>query len=161
MPRGGVELSDLAGGTHQVGVVQLHSDSVFVGLGEEPAETQGLFEERQGDIERRLPFFNPKRNLPATLTRADVVVAPDAEGIEAERLFPLASHTDQDRRPFDFIRLSAEQLPVGIEHDVQMRPGIDAMPSAARLGHRLLHPLRLWLFRHFIGLQEVRRCDCA
>src|SRR5262249_53213578 len=99
MPRGRVELPDLAGGTHQVGVVQLCSDSVFVGLGEEPAETQGLFEERQGDIERRPPFFNPKRNLPATLTRADVVVASDVEGIEAERLFPIARDGDQDPRP--------------------------------------------------------------
>ena len=146
MPRGGVELPDLAGGTHKVGVVQLRGDSVFVGLGEEPAETQGLFEERQGDIERHLPFFKPKRNLPATLTRAYMIVASDAEGIEAERLFPLARHGDQDRGPFDFVRLPAKQLPVGIEHDLQMRPGTDAMPSAALLTHRLLHPLRLWLF---------------
>jgi hypothetical protein len=30
-----------------------------------------------------------------------------------------------------------------VEHDVQVRPGIDAVPPAAVLGHRLLHPL--WL----------------
>jgi hypothetical protein len=34
---------------------------------------------------------------------------------------------------------------------VQVRPGIDAMPSAVLLRHRLLHPLWLWLFRHFQG----------
>jgi hypothetical protein len=143
---GGVELPDLAGGTDQVGVVQLGRDSVFVGLGQNPAEAQGLFEERQGDIERRLSFSNPKRDLPATPTRADVIVASDAERIEAERLFPLARDGDQDRGSLDFVRLPAEQLPVGIEQNVQMRPGIDAMPSTPLLRHRLLHLLRLWLF---------------
>jgi hypothetical protein len=143
---GGVELPDLAGGTDQVGVVQLRRDSVFVGLGEKPAEAQGVFEERQGDIERPLPFFYPKRNLSAAPTRADVIVASDAERIEAERLLPLARYGDQDRGSFDFVRLPAEQLPVGIEHNVQMRPGIDAMPSTALLRHRLLHLLRLWLW---------------
>jgi hypothetical protein len=59
-PCGGVELPDLAGGTDQVGVIQLRRGIVFVGLGEEPAEAQGLFEERQGDIERRLPFFTQR-----------------------------------------------------------------------------------------------------
>ena len=109
MPCGGVKVPDLARDTDQVGVIQLHRDIVFVGLGEKPAETQGLFEERQGDIERHLPFFNPKRNLPATLTRADVIVASGAERIEAERLLPLARDGDQDRGPFDFIRLPPKQ----------------------------------------------------
>ena len=68
---------------------------------------------------------------------------------EAERLFPLTRDGDYDRGPFDFVRLPAE--PVGIEHNVQVRPGIHAMPSAVLLGHRLLHPLWLWLFRHFQG----------
>ena len=67
---------------------------------------------------------------------------------------PLARHGDQNRRPFDFVRPPAEQLPVGIELDVQMRTGTDLMPSAALLGHRLLHPLRLRLFRHVIGSSE-------
>src|SRR5215469_13766438 len=31
---------------------------------------------------------------------------------------------------------------------MQMRSGIDPMPSAGFLWHGLLHPLRLWLFRH-------------
>jgi hypothetical protein len=149
---------DLAGGTDQVGVIQLRRDIVFVGLSEEPAETQGLVEERQGDIEWRLPFFNPKGDLPATLTRSDVIMASRAEGIEPERLLPFARDGDQDRGPFDFVRLLAE--PVGIEHNVQVRPGINAMPSAALLRHRLLHPL--WLFRHFPGLlHEIRRGMCA
>jgi hypothetical protein len=79
---------DLAGDTDQIGVIQLRRDIVFVGLGERPAETQGFVEKRQGDIERRLPFFNPKRNLPATPTRTDVIVASHDKGIEAERLLP-------------------------------------------------------------------------
>jgi hypothetical protein len=149
MPCGGVELPDLAGGIDQVGIIQLRRDIVFVGLGEEPAETQRLVEKRQGDIERRLPFLNPQGNLPATLTRADVIVASDAEGIEAERLLLLSRDGDQDRGPFDFVRLPAE--PVGIEHNVQVRPGINAMPSTVLLRHRLLHPLWLWLFRYFQG----------
>jgi hypothetical protein len=96
MPCGGVEVPDLTGGTDQIGVIQLRRDIVFVGLGEEPAETLGLVEKRQSDVERRVPFFNPKGNLPATLTRADVIVASDAEGIEAERLLSLARDGDQD-----------------------------------------------------------------
>ena len=35
-------MPDLAGGTDQVGVIQLRRDIVFLGLGEEPAETQGF-----------------------------------------------------------------------------------------------------------------------
>jgi hypothetical protein len=37
-----------------------------------------------------------------------------------------------------------------VEHDMQVRPGIDAVPPTPVLGHRLLHPLWLWfsLFRH-------------
>jgi len=138
---------DLAGGTDQVGFIQLRRDIVFVGLGEEPAETQGLVEKCQRDIERRLPFFNPKGDLPATLARTDVIMASHAEGIEAERLLALAGDGDQDRRPLDFVRLPAE--PAGVEHNVQVRPGINAMPSAALLRYRLLYPLWLWLFRHF------------
>src|SRR5438105_10539487 len=94
MPCGGVAVPDLPGDTHQVGIIQLRRHIVFVGLGEEPAKTQGLVEDRQGDIERRLPFFDPKRNLPATLARADVIMASQAEGIEAERLLPLARDGD-------------------------------------------------------------------
>ena len=140
-------MPDLAGGTDQVGFIQLRRDIVFVGLGEEPAETQGFVEECQGDIEGRLPFFNPKGNLPPTLTRTDVIMASHAEGIEAERLLLLARDGDQNRGPFDFVRRPSE--PVGIEHNVQLRPGINAMPSAALLRYRLLYPLWLWLFRHF------------
>jgi hypothetical protein len=74
-------------------------------------------------------------------------MASHAEGIEAERLLPLARDGDHDRGPFDFVRLPAE--PVGIKHNVQVRPGINAMPSAVLLRHRLLHPLSL--YRHFQG----------
>src|SRR5207245_7998719 len=69
------------------------------------------------------------------------------EGIEAEGLLPLARDGDHDRGPFDAVRLPAEQLPVGVEHYMQMRPGIDLVPSIGVLGHGLLHPLWLWLFR--------------
>jgi hypothetical protein len=94
---------------------------------------------------------------PATLTRPDVIMASHAEGIEAECLLPLARDGDQDRGPFDFVRLPTE--PVGIEHNVQARPGINTMPSAALLRHRLLHPL--WLFRHFQGSSTKFGAACA
>jgi len=135
---------DLAGGTDQVGVIQVRRDIVFVGLGEEPTETQGIFEERQGDIERLLPLLDPQRNLPATQARADVIVTAHAEGIEAERLLPLASDGNDDRGPFNTVWLPTEQLPVGVEHYMQMRPGIDAVPSRVVLRHGLLHSLWLW-----------------
>jgi hypothetical protein len=77
-----------------------------------------------------------------------VIVTAHAEGIEAERLLPLAGDGDHDRGPFDAVRLPAKQLPVGVEHYMQMRPGVDVAPSAAVLGHGLLHPLWLRLFRH-------------
>jgi hypothetical protein len=35
---------------------------------------------------------------------------------------------------------------------MQMRPGIDLVPSIAVLGHGLLHRLRLWLFRLHLRL---------
>ena len=52
-----VEFSDLPGGTSQVGVIQPQRHIVLFGL--EPAEPQRLFEERQGDVERLLPFLDP------------------------------------------------------------------------------------------------------
>jgi hypothetical protein len=104
VPCGGVEFPDPPGGTGQVGVIQLRRDIVSFGLCEEPAETQRLFDERQGDIERLLPFLDPKRNLPATLARTDVVVAAHTEGVEAERLLPFARDGDRDRGPFDLVR---------------------------------------------------------
>jgi hypothetical protein len=86
-------------------------------------------------------------------------MASHAEGIEAERLLLLARDGDHDRGPLDFVRLPPE--PVGIEHNVQVRPGIDAMPSAVLLRHRLLHPLWLWLFGHFPGLLHEIGAACA
>src|SRR5439155_18609710 len=145
---GSVEFPDLPSRTDQVGVIQLRCNIVFFGLCEDSAESQRLFEERQGDVERLLPLLDPKRKLPATLARTDVIVTAHAEGIEAERLLPLARDGDHDRGPFDAVRLPAEQLPVGVEHYMQIWPGIDMVPSAALLGHGLLHPLWLWLLRH-------------
>jgi hypothetical protein len=138
-----VEFPDLPGGTGQVGVIQPGRHIVFFGLCEESAEPQRLFEECEGDVERLLPLLDPERELPATLARTDVIVAAHAEGIEAEGLLLLARDGDHDGGPFDAVRLPAEQLPVGVEHYMQMRPGIDLMPSVAVLGHGLLHPLRL------------------
>jgi hypothetical protein len=63
-----------------------------------------------------------------------------------------AGDRDHDRGPFEVVRLRAEQAPVGVKHYVQMRSGIDAVPSIAILGHGLLHPLWLWLFRHHSSL---------
>src|SRR5207244_7085113 len=146
----GVEFPDLPGGTGQVGVVQPRGHIVLFGLGEESAEPQRLFEERERDFERLLPLLDPERKLPTAQARSDVIVTAHAEGIEAERLLRLARDGDDDRGTFDAVRLPAEQLPVGVEHDMQMRPGIDLVPSVAVLGHRLLHSpwLWLWLFRH-------------
>jgi hypothetical protein len=71
-----------------------------------------------------------------------VIVAARAEWIKAERLLPLAGDGNDDRGPFDAVRLPAEQLPVGVKHYVQTRPGTDLVPSGAVLGHGLLHRRR-------------------
>src|SRR5207249_8453040 len=89
-----VEFPDLPGGTGQVGVIHQRRHISLFGLCEEPAEPQRLFEERQSDVERLLPLLDPKRKLPATQARTDVIVTADAEGIEAERLLPLARDGD-------------------------------------------------------------------
>src|SRR5215468_4606766 len=85
----GVEFADLPGGTGEVAVIQLRGHIVLFGLGEEPAEPQRLFEERERDVERLLPLLDPQRKLPAAQARTDVIVAAHAEGIEAQRLLPL------------------------------------------------------------------------
>jgi hypothetical protein len=72
---GGVDFPDLPGGIDQVDIIRLRRHLVFFGLCEGSPEPQRLFEESQGDIERLLPFLNPKRNLPATLARTDMVRA--------------------------------------------------------------------------------------
>src|ERR1700731_1425425 len=148
MPGSGVELPDLEGSTGQVGVIEPQGHNVFFRLCEEPAEPQRFFEELEGDVERLLPLLDPKRYLPAAQAWTDVIVAARAEWIKAERLLPLAGDGNDDRGPFDAVRLPAEQLPVGVKHYVQMRPGTDLVPSGAVLGHGLLHPLWLRLFRH-------------
>src|SRR5439155_6968540 len=74
--------------------------------------------------------------------RPDVVVGAHAEGVEAQRLLALAGHGNHDRGPFDLV-LTAGQPPVGVEQYLEMRPGIDLMPAAPVLGHRLLHPRSL------------------
>src|SRR4029077_13219343 len=162
---GGVDFPDLPGGIGQIGVIHPRCHIVFLGLCEETAEPQRLFEECQGDVERLLPLLDPKRDLPATLARTDMIVAAHAEGIEAQRLLPLARDGDHDRGPFDAVRLPAEQLPVGVEHYMQMRPAIDLVPSIAVLRHGLLHPLWLWLFRlhsRLLSLDvHLRHAVCA
>src|SRR5207302_9389547 len=110
-------------------------------------EPQRLFEKRERDVERLLPLLDPQRKLLAAQARTDVVVAALAKGIETERLLPLARDGDHDRLPYDAVRRPAEQLPVGVEHYVQVRSGIDLVPSIAVLGHGLLHRPWLWLFR--------------
>jgi hypothetical protein len=65
-------------------------------------------------------------------------VAAHAERVKAEGLFRLPRDGHYNRLPQDAVRLAAEQLPVGMEHYTEMRPGIDLVPSAAILGHGLL-----------------------
>jgi hypothetical protein len=72
-------------------------------------------------------------------------MAAPTEGVEPQCLFLFAGDGNHDRRVFDTVGLPAEQLPVWVEHYMQMRPGIDLVSSAAVLGHGLLHPLWLWL----------------
>lgn len=118
MPGSGVEFPDLAGSTGQVGVIEPQGHGVFFRLCEEPAEPQRFFEELEGDVERLLPLLDPKRYLPAAEARTDVIVTARAEWIKAERLLPLAGDGNDDRGPFDPVRLPAEQLPVGVKHYV-------------------------------------------
>jgi hypothetical protein len=66
--------------------------------------------------------------------RSDVVVRTRAEGVETQRLFALARHGNHDRGPFDLVRLTAGQPPVGVEQYLKMRPGIDMMPTAPGFG---------------------------
>src|SRR5271169_6407505 len=77
-----------------------------------------------------------------------MIVAAHTERIEAQRLLALAGDGNHDRGPLDAVRLPAQ--PVGVEHYLQVRAGIDLVPSAAVLGHGRLHRLWLWLwlFRH-------------
>ena len=80
---GAVEFPDLPGGPSQVGVIQPRGHIVLFSLGEEPAEPQRLFEERESRIEWALPLSNTQRNLPRE-PRTDVIMAAHAERIKAQ-----------------------------------------------------------------------------
>jgi hypothetical protein len=58
-------------------------------------------------------------------------------------LLALAGDGNHDRRPFDLVRLTIGQPPVRVEQYLEIWPGIDMMPAAPVLGHRLLHPRSL------------------
>jgi hypothetical protein len=64
-----------------------------------------------------------------------------AERVETQRLLTLAGYGNHDRGPFDLIRLAAGRQAVGVEQYLEIRAGIDLLPSAAVLGHFLLYPL--------------------
>src|SRR5439155_19766907 len=126
--RGGGDRAYLAGGVLQFLVAQLRRYVVLLGQREESPEPKRLFKEGHRRIERRLPFRDRKGDLLGE-ARADVVVGAHAEGIEAQRLLPLARHGYHDRRPHDLV-VAAGQPPVGMEQDLQVRAGIDMMPAA-------------------------------
>jgi hypothetical protein len=135
---------DLAGGTDQVGVIQLRRDIVFVGLGEEPTKTHGLFEERQGDIERLLPLLDPQRKLPATQARADVIVTAHAEG---------SKRSACSRLPVTATTIEGRSIPSG------------SRPSNCRLGWNIICRCGPALTRchpaSFSGMVCCIRCGCG
>jgi hypothetical protein len=59
VPRRGVKFPDLPGGIGQVGVIQLRRHIVFLGLCQQSAEPQRLFEELERDVERLLSLVDP------------------------------------------------------------------------------------------------------
>ena len=89
-------------------------------------------------------------------------MAPRAERIEAQRLFPLAGDGDDDRGPLDPIGIPTRGPSVGVKHDMQMRPGIDPVPAVALFRHRRQHLLWLWLIRHSLhSSHEMGLADTA
>jgi hypothetical protein len=144
----GVDLPDLAGCSGQVGVIQPRGNFVFLGLCKKPAQPQRLLEETESRVERALPLRNCERDL-SSEPRTDMVMAAHAEGVKAQRLIALADDRNNDGWAFNPVGLPAKELPVGMEHYMQMRPGIDLVPSTALLGHVLLDPPLLVLFRHY------------
>src|SRR5262252_8609583 len=70
-------------------------------------------------------------------SRPDVKMGAHTEGVKAQRLLALAGDGNHDRGPFDLVRLPTGQLPVGVKHYLELRAGIDLMPAAPVLRHRL------------------------
>jgi hypothetical protein len=140
-----VDLVDLPGGPGQVSFIHPRCHFVLFGLREEPTEPQRLREKSESRFERALVLGGCQRDLPGE-PRSDVVMASNSEGVEAQRLLTFADHGDNDRRALDTVDLTATQLSVWVEHYVEMRTSIDLVPSAAFLGHGLLHPPRLVVF---------------
>ena len=56
---------------------------------------------------------------------------------KAQRLLALAGNGNHDRGPFDLVRLPTGQPPVGVKQHLELRAGIDLMPLAPVLRHRL------------------------
>src|SRR3954454_7723802 len=135
----GAEISDMSGGVLQLLIAQLRRHAVLLGQREQSAEPKRLIEEIHCGIERALPLRDRKRNLIGE-ARPDVIMGAHAEGVETQRLLALAGYGNHDRGPFDLVRLAASGQAVGVEQYLEMRPGIDPMPSAPVLGHFLLDP---------------------
>src|SRR5215469_16661533 len=73
-------------------------------------------------------------------SRPGVKMGAHTEGVEAQRLLALAGNGNHDRGPFDLVRLATSQPPVGVKQYLELWAGIDLMPAAPVLRHRLLHP---------------------
>src|SRR5215469_13344318 len=70
-------------------------------------------------------------------SRPGVKMGAHTEGVEAQRLLALAGNGNHDRGPFDLVRLATGQPPVGVKQHLELRAGIDLMPAAPVLRHRL------------------------
>src|SRR5207249_4500150 len=94
--------------------------------------------ECHGGIERALSLCEREWDLLGE-ARPDVVVGAHTEGVKAQRLLALAGHGNHDRGPLDLVRLAAARPPVGVEQDLEMRPGIDLVPAGTP-NERHCHP---------------------
>jgi hypothetical protein len=74
-----------------------------------------------------------------------VVVSAHTEWVEAQGLLTLTGYCNHDGGPFDLVRVATGQPPIRVEQYLKMRPGIDMMPAAPVLRHRLLHS---WSLHH-------------
>jgi len=138
----GAERAYLAGGALQLLIAKLRCDAILFSQREESAEPKRFFKECHRGVERTLLLCDREWDLLGK-ARSDVEVGAHAEGVEAQRLLPLAGYGNNDRGPFDLVRFAAGRPPVRMKQYLELRPGIDLVPAAPVLGHRLLHPRSL------------------
>src|SRR5215469_3855415 len=70
-------------------------------------------------------------------TRPDVKMGVHTEGSKRSACSRLPATGHHDRGPFDLVRLPTGQPPVGVKQYLELRAGIDLMPLAPVLRHRL------------------------